>query len=163
MKFMLLKIRELCFKTATLGPLGHFALGGLIATLCLTPLLYLIQILYWFNATLFWIIAACAILSIIFTIHYALAYPTDKDSSVLVLDRALGFIIVFWSIPLGFKIISVGFFFFTLLNFLRPFILHRLWDINLERLPGALGVLAGPTLTGLFINLFFQLVFWIAK
>ncbi len=159
---MVLKIKEWCFRISTLGSLGYLATGGILATLLVIPLLYVYQAVFWFHATLFYALLTLTLLSVVFSIQMALSFPTDKDSSVIVIDRSLAFLGLFLGIPLTFKIIFVGFFLFNLINFLRPFLLYRLWDISLEDLPGAAGVLVGPLATAFILNLFFRFVYWLS-
>ena len=158
----MLKIKELCFKISTIGPLGYWATGGIIANLLVIPLLYLARMVYNLHVPIFFIVSIILAALSILVIHLALSFPTDKDSSVIVLDRALGFIIVFIGVPFSIKFLIVGFILFNLFNFLRPFLLYRLWNFSLEELPGVLGILTGPVLTGIIINLFFQFAAWIA-
>ncbi|MFH0898475.1 MAG: phosphatidylglycerophosphatase A [bacterium] len=159
---MLLKIKNLCLNIATFGPIGHWATGSLIACLLVIPVLYLLQTLYWINATLFFFACITLVALTIPIIHLALLYPSEKDSSIIVLDRVLGFTLVFFGIPLSVKFLLVGFILFNVLNFLRPFFLFRLWNFSLEDLPGILGLIVGPVVTGIIINVFFQFAAWIA-
>jgi len=160
---MIEKIKEICFKISTFGPLGYWATGSVVACFATIPVLYLARALYWFHVpisflTLLLLGALCVII-----IHLALTFSTDKDPSMIVLDRAFGFALVFVGVPLSIKFLAVGFILFNLLNFLRPFLLYRLWNFSLEELPGVLGMLTGPVVTGIIINLFFQFASWIAN
>lgn len=159
---MMLKIKELCFKISTIGPLGYWATGGIVANLLAIPILYLSRMVYGLHAPIFFVASIILVMLSVLAIHFALSYPTDKDSSVIVLDRLLGFLLVFVCVPLSIKFLIVGFILFNLFNFLRPFLLYRLWNFSLEELPGVLGILTGPVITGILINLFFQFSAWIA-
>ena len=160
---MLEKIKKICFNIATLGGIGEFIFGGIAATLLAIPVLLLLNTLMWFGPMFLSIAAVILTLAVIITIHLALRFESDKDASSIVLDRFFGFIVMLLGIPLGFKIVVVGLIFFSVLNFFSSFLFNKLLKFNFDELPGALGILTGDIVMGLFLNVFFRFVLWLAR
>ena len=162
MWIMFTKIKEYCFTISTLGAIGQFRLGGLIGSLFAIPLLYFFRMVWHIKPNLYFALFALTILFFIGTIHLALRFPSHKDPSSIVLDKLFGYFLVFIGIPLTLKLFIVGFFLFHFVNLIRPFVLHKIWNINIENLPGVLGIMTGDIITGVAINVFFRIVLWLA-
>ncbi|MBY0352780.1 phosphatidylglycerophosphatase A [Candidatus Babeliales bacterium] len=159
----LVKFKEICFAAATFGVVGNWRFGYLVAMLGTIPFLYFLRSLYWFNQQLFVYFLIALFAAIVVVLQSALQYPTDKDPSCIVLDRALGFMIVFLGIPLNLKFLIVGFILFHAANFFQPIVWYQVVHKNLERLPGFLGVVASDVLAGVSVNFFFRFILWMSQ
>jgi len=150
-------VQVVCF-----GPVGRLHFGTLIATLAAVPVIYFFHFLNAFHTNLFYV-QFCIIVALVgLTIQASLSTPSLNDSNSIVIDKALGFFFVFLFITPNIKLLVLGYVFFHILNFFQPFLMYKLLRVNLEQLPGALGVLAGDVVSGITVNLFFAIVFWIA-
>lgn len=160
---MVEKIKKICFDIATLGGIGEIPAGGLVATLVSVPLLFILKAFSWLGPTFFALLVILITVFVLSVIHLALHYQTDKDSSVIVIDRLFGCLIVFLSIPISIKVLVIGFLLFNFFNFLSPFLWYKLGNINLEELPGVLGIIASDLVVGVVLNILFRLILWIAR
>ena len=159
---MFTRIKELCFVISTYGNIGEWRTGGFVASLFAVPCIYLLRVLFHFKLSFFYTIVFVLAALGILIIQGALYFITDKDPSVIMLDKTLGFALVFFGIAFNIKLIITGFFLFHFLNFIGPLLFSRLWKIELNQLPGALGIVASDIIAGTVINIFFRLIWWLA-
>ena len=156
------KFKEICFFAATFGVVGNWRFGYMIASVATIPFLYFLRSLYWLDQQVFFYFLIALFTAIMIIFHTALQYPTDKEASCIVLDRALGFTIAFFGTPLNLKFLVVGFILFHASNFFQPIVWYQVVHKHLERLPGFLGIVASDILAGVSVNLFFRFILWMS-
>ncbi len=160
---MLSRIKEICFNIATLGTIGEWKTGGLVASLLAIPLLFILRAIRWVKPA-FHVTAIILIVALIaLCIHFALHYQTDKDPSILILDKPIGFMIVLFGIPFSLKLMLIGFLLFHALTFFMPTLTQKLWDLNFDNLPDILGIFANDLVSGFIVNIFLHMILWIAQ
>ncbi len=76
------------------------------------------------------------------------------DSSEIVIDEVLGFLITMTWLPLTWQAVTLGFFIFRFLDILKPFPIGYL-D---KKISGGLGVVADDVAAGILGNIFLQLI-----
>ncbi len=158
---MMMRVKEYCFKIASFWGLGERLGGSVLATALAIPVLFLLRACYsWLNATAFFpIIIAIALVSTL-VIYLALQHHTDRDPSVIVLDKFLAFLVVFAGIKPSVKLIVVGFLLFHALRFFLPILVYRLWYINFYELPLRM---FSALCSGVVLHIFFRLVLWLGS
>jgi phosphatidylglycerophosphatase A len=158
------KIKEICLNISSLGKLGqHRLIGGLIASFAAIPIVFILNFFAEINLSLFYILLLILLILSFGITQLALMLISDKDPGIIVLDKVVGLAAVFIYVPLTIKFILVGFVLFHILNFLLNYLIMRFVHIDIERLPGAIGILISDILSGLVINLFLRLIIWIAR
>lgn len=124
---------------------------GTVATLATIPLVYLLAqtngLIYMF---------ACMVL---FPIAILAAELHDKsvgqhDSSEIVIDEVLGFLITMTWLPITWQSMLIGFFLFRLLDILKPFPIGYI-D---KKVHGGLGVIADDVVAGIVANIILQVM-----
>ena len=160
------KLKRICFMIATLGSLGEWWLGGVLASTLAIPLLFLFQSLYWLSNTIFyWTLSAACVLFLII-IQWALQSSTDeydrcRVSRSIVCDKIIGAMIALAGVPLRWRVVIFGFLLFHFVNTVQPFYWYRKIIRQLDRLPGVFGVLSGDILSGVLVNVFLHLIAWV--
>jgi phosphatidylglycerophosphatase A len=155
------KIKKLSFKIATVGGMGEWRSGKLLASLFAFPILFLFKVFYGIAPNfLFWLILGLVFCSVL-VVHFALSFVPGESSSPIVLDKVIGLMITFAFIPLKWKLMIFGFVLFHLINIFRPFLFCKTLGKNIEKLPGAIGIVAGDAISGIICNVFLQLIVWI--
>ncbi len=157
---MVTNIKAFCFQIASFWGLGDRLGGSIMATGLAIPTLFLLRALYWCNATIFFSSITAITLASLLIIYLALQHETDKDPSVIVLDKFLAFLIAFFAIHPSIKIIIVGFLLFHAFRFFLPILCYRLWAINFYEFPLRM---FSALLSGLILNIFLRLVLWIGS
>ena len=156
------KIKTASFKIATIGSLGEWWFGGVIASLLAIPIL-LLQSIYWLSLSLFyWIVSLGSILFLL-AIQWTLKQNPDKPASNIVLDKVIGMIIALAAITLKWRVIIFAFALFHFLNIFRPFNFYKKLITYMEKLPDVFGILGGDILSGICVNLLLQAIAWIMK
>ena len=80
-----------------------------------------------------------------------------KDSSKIVIDEVVGFMVTMLAIPLNWKYLVTGFILFRALDVIKPFPIRRL-----EAFDGGFGVMADDFIAGIYSNLIMHgiVYFW---
>lgn len=129
---------------ATLGPIGYFKAPGTCATLATFPLVLLLRYIpipYGYSVAV--LIIFCASVMVV---RYALPlFGNKKDPSEIVLDEVVGTVITFLGIPLEHAF--WGFLLFRLFDISKPLLVQQL-----ERLPGAWGIIMDDVAAGFLAN-----------
>lgn len=137
---------------ATLGPLGYAPAPGTMGTLVTLPLACAISLLPigWQVVVIGLAIAlSCQIVSA------ALPYFKQKDPSQIILDEVVGCLVTFFAIPYSVQTWMFGFILFRLFDIFKPCGIAQV-----EKAPGACGVVFDDLLAGLFANLILR--WWLA-
>jgi phosphatidylglycerophosphatase A len=147
-KSLILKITKLI---ATLGVIGYLPAPGTMGTVAALPLAYAFSFLN-LQFQFAGLIVFCCFSY--FVINGALKSFTTSDPSQIILDEVVGCLVTFFGIS------------FSFIHFFTGFVLFRLFDIfkplgikQVEKLPGAWGVLLDDCVAGLFANLILRLFF----
>ena len=135
---------------ATLGPIGYLYAPGTMGTIATLPLAYGLSYL-----SLSWQAAIIMIVSYVsyFITHEALKNFSTQDPSHIILDEVIGTLVTFFAIsysPINF---FIGFVIFRLFDIFKPFGIRYL-----EKIPGALGVLADDVAAGILANIVLRLL-----
>lgn len=161
------KVKKSCYAIATLGGLGEWLIGGVIASTLSIPLMFLFRSIYWLNTTFFvWFLTA-SIIFIFGVVHFALGLKSEQDqidqypAKNIVLNKIAGGMIVLIGVPLKWRIIIFGFVLFHVLDWIKPFPWYKKIFQRVESLPGVLGILGSEIFSGLLVNVFLQLIIWI--
>lgn len=157
---MLMNIKERAYRIATMWGVGERFGGSFIATLFAIPALFLLRAGYWLNPTVFYVVMLAALLASALIIYLALYHESDRDPSVIVLDKFWAFIIVFVQIPFSVKLFVVGFLLLHLFRFFLPMLSYRLWNINFYEFPLRM---FNAVVAGCVLNIFFRLVLWLGS
>ena len=155
------KLKKACFRIATIGALGEWWLGGAIASVLSIPLLFLLQSLYWLSQPIFyWTLLLGAILFLA-VIQAALLFNYERAARAIVCDKIIGAMIALAGVPLRWRVVIFGFILFHVLNTIKPFAFYRKVLDQIERLPGAFGVLLPEIISGAIVNVFLNLIAWV--
>jgi hypothetical protein len=160
--FILEKLKEYSFDLATVGRIGSWFGGGLIASFLAFPLILILR--FFANITpyfFYWLLVSLFIFYVII-IFLAVNFISDRFPSEIVLDRIVGLTIAFWAIPIHWKLMVVSFFAFHLINFFRPFFFYKILEEKIEKFSFALSIIIGSIISGVLLNLFMRLVVWIS-
>ncbi len=161
--FILGKIREFSFNFATIGRLGGWLGGGLIASLLAFPLILIFRFFENLTPDFFtWLLIFCLIFYVLI-IFFAVGFVSDRFPSEIVLDRIVGLTIAFWSIPMQWKLLVTGFIAFHLFNFFRVFFFYKVLEEKLEKISYSLKIIIGSMVSGFLCNLFLRLIVWLIK
>jgi phosphatidylglycerophosphatase A len=158
------KIKEICFKIATLFGLGKKPFAVFMAT----AISILIVFGYRIIATiipgiyLHYALVSLFLLYLIIT-FLALHFITEQDKSTIVINKMVGMLFVFYSIDFKIKFIITGFVLFHLLSFFKETICFKVCRCRLENIPFNLGTFFGYIIFGITSNLFLQFLNWLAR
>ncbi|MFN8945867.1 MAG: phosphatidylglycerophosphatase A [Pseudobdellovibrionaceae bacterium] len=146
-------MRKAMHLIATFFYAGHSKYApGTVGTLAALPLVW--AILYWGP---FWQMVV-TVLMIPLAIVASQVYETDfqdgHDSSKIVIDEVVGFLVTMVWMPLTWQAFLVGFVLFRLLDIFKPFPISYL-DKNV---PGGAGVVVDDLLAGLIANVVMQIL-----
>lgn len=153
-------IKEYSFRYATLWGLGERRFCSVLASFIAIPALIIAHGCLWTHVYVFYFVLFLFIVTSIFSLVFSLLYVSDRDSSVIVLNRVLGVMLAFWGIPLTLKFIFIGFILFYASFFGLPFLLNKFNIRRLDTLPSVFGILAPDLLAGFVVNLFLRFVLW---
>ena len=162
--FILKKLNEISFDIASLGKIGKWNGGGILASSFAFPIILIGNILFDFSPAFFYwslaVLAGISLLIIFLAVNFVAAdrYPSD-----IVLDKVWGMIVTFAFVPLKWKLMIFGFVAFHIINFLRPFLFNKSLGERLEHLPFGVGIWAGDLVSGFFCNIFLQLIIWVGN
>jgi phosphatidylglycerophosphatase A len=76
-----------------------------------------------------------------------------KDPSHIVIDEVAGILLALVFVPFDLKLVIIGFFFFRLLDTLKPFPCGRIQDLH-----GASGIMLDDVVAALYTNLILQII-----
>jgi phosphatidylglycerophosphatase A len=153
------KIKTASYKIATIGGLGKWKLGILVASLIAFPLIFALDLIGKINgALLLWSLILIIILFGVI-INFALRVEQENVRETIVLDKVLGLIIAFLMVPLRWRVMIFGFVLFYIFNTIKIPTYYKIVS-KLEKLPWSLGVIIPDVLTGLCVNLFLQIMIW---
>jgi len=76
-----------------------------------------------------------------------------KDPRCVVIDEVAGMLVCFLFVPYSFTTMLIGFFFFRLLDTLKPFPAARLQDLH-----GSVGIMSDDLVAGVYTNIMLQVV-----
>lgn len=154
-------IHKLCYAIATLGSLGEWRVGRIIAFIFAIPFLFLFRSIYWLNQTVFmWTLLGVMVLSVLI-IQVALQVDLENSKKFIVLDKVIGAMLALAGISLRWRIVIFALILFYIINTLKPFYYHKKISSYIERLPGVAGVLGVELLSGLSVNLFLRVIAWV--
>lgn len=159
--FILQKIREISFKIATLGKIGEWTGGSLVASLLGFPIILISRLTFDFIEPVFWSAVGVLFVLYFFILYFALGFVADKYPSDIVLDRLVGILISFAFVPLKWKLMLIGFIMFQVINFFRPFLFYKLFEEKLERFSFSLKIFTGTIVSGIICNILLQLILWV--
>ena len=159
--FILQKIRELSFKIATIGKIGEWTGGSLVASSLAFPVILASRLSIDFIQPVFWTGVGIFLVLYFFILYFALGFISDRYPSDIVLDRFVGLLIAFAYIPLKWKLMLLGFCMFHVINFFRPFFFYKLFEEKLERFSLSLKIFIGTILSGILCNILLQLILWV--
>jgi phosphatidylglycerophosphatase A len=161
------KVKQSCYAIATLGCLGEWIIGGVIASTLSIPFMFLYKSIYWLNTTLFTWFLAASILALFLIIHFAFGLrpqPGETDRfpiKNIVLNKIVGGMVVLIGVPLKWRIVIFGFVLFHVLDWIKPFPWYRKIFSRIESMPGVFGVVGAEVFSGILVNAFLQLIIWI--
>ena len=152
----IIKLRLFCVYIATLAGIGKLPFApGTWATYCTLPIVYLIS-LFSFSLYTHLIIVLCMLFCSYGIIAFALPhFDNNNDPSEIVLDEYMGTLITFIGVPITWKTLVLGFFFFRFFDIVKPFGIKRL-----EKIAGAAGILADDSLAALYAACLLHLYSW---
>ena len=81
----------------------------------------------------------------------------------IVLDKIIGVMAAFIYVPLKLRVVIFGFILFHVINTFQVFNFYKRIIKYAESLPGALGIIGSDILSGLLVNLFLQLIYWVMR
>jgi len=173
------KIKEISLEVVTFGKLGYIKFGDIIASAFAIPFLFLFKGLYEINESIFyWSISLGLILSIIIIQIAIQKKPVEKSEdeesepevidtecgeAKIVLDKIIGVMAAFIYVPLKLRVVIFGFVLFHIINTFQVFAFYKRIIKYAENLPGALGIIGSDILSGLLVNLFLQLIYWVMR
>lgn len=137
---------------ATLGPIGYMIAPGTCATAATLPCAYLMATylsdqFYMATVIIFIILST-------FIINRALEFfKEDQDPSQIVLDEALGCLVTFYAVPMTPITIIIGFVLFRFFDITKWFGISKV-----ERLIGALGIIADDLLAAILANVITRII-----
>jgi phosphatidylglycerophosphatase A len=119
-------------KLSTLGPIGKLPASGTFGSLCALPFVYVCADFWWYP-----LFVVVSFYLAKYIIDHALPYFKEKDPSEIVLDEWIGCLVIFVFIPLNYKTVFISFLLF------RFFDSTKYCGVGLmEKIPGALGIIA---------------------
>ncbi|MCS7280476.1 MAG: phosphatidylglycerophosphatase A [Desulfobacterota bacterium] len=129
----------------SLGPLGYFPyFPGTLASLLICLLLFFLRS----DSPLIFEISVLFVLSSLTVVSVLTSDLKEKDPRFVVMDEVIGmYLTVLNHTPCAFNLF-VGFILFRFFDIMKPYPLKKI-----EKLPGALGILADDILAGLYANL----------
>ncbi len=160
MKF-LENIKEHCYKIATLGRIGRWWFGGIIATIFAFPVIVLGKFIYEFSSTFFYWSTGITLIISFLIVWIATKHISTQYSANIVIDKVIGMCVAFFFVPLHWKMILFGFILFNVINFLRPILFRKSLGDNIEKLPLGVGIISGDIISGITSNLIMQLIIWV--
>ena len=158
-----MNLREYCLKLAELGPVGEMFGGTLIATSYAFVCMVLGKFIYWVSPALSYSLFAILLLGGLIVLQLALGAISEKDVSVIMLDKFLGIFIAYAGISLEFvhwKLFAGAFILFHILLLLKPLLFYPRFMHRLTQFPGAIGLLADDVIFALLVNLFMHFGMW---
>lgn len=155
------RIKGFCSTFSTLGALGEWWLGGLVASIFAIPLLLFFQSIYWFSFHLFAWTLVFTIALFLIVIQCTIFANREKAQDIIVLDKIIGVMIALAGVSLRWRIIFFGFLLFHLLNTVKPFLWYRKVLRRVDHLPGIFGILGSDILSGVVVNIFLQVMAWV--
>lgn len=159
---MLKTIKKWCYTIGTLGPLGEWATGHLIATLLTIPFLYVLAWFYYHSIIGTLAFLFCLLLKLVIISYLAHRHPEMHYGASFIISQAYAFLLTFVGINLTLKRILAGYLLFHLLRLFIPLIFYKIWQWNIRAWPYALGIIMQDVTTALSINIFFRIVLWLA-
>lgn len=158
-----MKIREICLKISSCGSLGTMRGGALIASLGAFPFLLIISALNVMSVHIGHIFMVTVLAIAFLAVFIALNMQDGSDSSIIVIDKAVGMALAFCCVPVSFKLFAVGFILFHVANIILPTVIKKTWEFELDALPSVAGIFAGDLLAGAVVQLVFRLILWLAN
>jgi phosphatidylglycerophosphatase A len=155
------RLKNFCYTIATLGSLGEWWLGGVIASAFAIPLLFLFRSLFWIRASFFYWLLVVSLVACVLVVHFALRAKPEIAKDSIVLDKIVGVMIALAGVSLRWRIVIFGLILFHVLNTLRPFWFYRSVVRHIERIPGSIGVFGADLLSGALVNVFLHLITWV--
>ncbi|MCF7799514.1 phosphatidylglycerophosphatase A [Candidatus Babeliales bacterium] len=159
---ILRRLEEYCYDIATLGKIGYWPFGGIIASLFAFPVIIIGKLLHGFNITFFNWVTLLSIIFVFFIVWLASRFISEEFSQNIVIDKIVGLVVTFIYVPFYFKIAVFGFIIFNVINFSRRALNYRSLYRRTENLPFGLGIILGDVVSGIISNLIIHLVIWIA-
>lgn len=138
---------DIFVRIATQGLIGFGIAPGTVATMMMIPMVYFLGNL---GLPLVYHVLLCGVFVLCgaYVVQRALPVFNYCDSSAIVLDEMVAFLLVFLAIPVNAFTIILGFGLFRLLDIIKPFGITYF-----EKLPGCLGVMADDIAAACLSNL----------
>ena len=155
---MIETIKRYCLNLATLGRVGHWPSGSLIASLLAIALLAAGRVVYLVHPGTMYTLLAIVIVLFLAAMQLGIGARTD-DSPRIVLDRTLGTMLAFAGISFSldyWRLIIFGLILFHIFNLLLSYVRFAYVE-TLEKLPGVLGLVASELLAGILVNIILRL------
>ena len=147
---------QLALRVATVAGLGYvrYAPGTCATGLTLCGIFLLV--LLGLSLPIYVAIIAGSIVIAYASISVALPlFYNDTDPSAIVIDEVVGTLITFFGVVFNVKTLLLGFVLFRFFDIVKPFGIKRV-----ERLHGAVGIVADDCLAGLYANGLLHLYLW---
>ncbi|MCK4265500.1 hypothetical protein KAW80_04045 [Candidatus Babeliales bacterium] len=181
------KIREFCFFIATFNKVGRFPGGKIVASLLSIPLLMLSRMAYGFFGVSSYLQFFIFLLVCLIIIQLALKIPlfkqtvrereSDYDSfeqseempteeassnskKLIVLDKIIGILIVFWGMIFTqktWKLLTFGFVIFHIIVYLVPFVVKKEDLERINKLPASLALVSDDLISGIIVNVILRI------
>ncbi|MFA5074674.1 MAG: phosphatidylglycerophosphatase A [Candidatus Babeliales bacterium] len=157
---ILRRVEEYCYDISTLGKIGYWPFGGVIASLFAFPVIIIGKLLRSFNITFFNWVTLLAVIFVFLVVWLASKFISEEFAQNIVIDKIVGLIVTFIYVPFYFKLAVFGFVIFHIINFARRALIYRNIYHKTENLPFGLGIILGDVVAGIISNLIIHLVIW---
>jgi phosphatidylglycerophosphatase A len=159
------EIRQHCLKVASFWGVGEWFGGSIIASLFAFVILFLGKATFLLSNSAGYIFYSLFYLLSFLIVWLALSAISEKDSSIIVLDKIVGMTITLSGIVLRvnhWKLLAIGFASYHVLLFIKSIFLRFKYFRKIEELPGAFGIFGVDIVFGLGVNIVLRLVQWLA-
>lgn len=146
--------RTFFLSCATLGPLGYLPMPGTVGSLAALALIYA-NVWYAQPLVAGLAVVIAAVIAYVIISRAAPAHELSQDPQSIILDELVGCMVTFLWVPLTIKTMLIGFILFRLLDIFKPFGIARL-----ERLGGALGIMADDIAAGIISNILLRILMY---
>ncbi len=150
-------MRTLSLQMATLAGLGRvaYAPGTCASAITALLILFLSSIGIWSSLSSLMILLAALVVAWVAIVVALPLFGGDEDPSAIVIDELVGMCTTFAGVAISWHTLLIGFLLFRFFDICKPFGIRRL-----ERMHGAVGILADDVAAGLCANLLMHLCSW---
>ncbi len=139
---------------ATLGPIGHYAASGAIATLITMPFVFWFHTLFCTQWLYLGVVAAMFTVGVFVVSHALRQFKRHDDPHEIVLDEVVGCFLLFWGITLSAQSMVVGFLLIRMFD-----IIKFTWFKKSETFVSAWGIMGDDIVAALLANLALRFLF----